>query len=151
GKKLIRDDLKMRITLPRRNDSTAQIRLDHINLRRHRTVKESEIDRVAMAALVARVQAGKDCNAGIQPGQNIGHRDADLARRPFDRSRDAHESAERLNRKVIARQVTKWTGAAEARDGTEDKTRIYVEQFLRAQPKSIRTGCLEILQKYIAT
>src|SRR5262245_62052133 len=26
GKKLIRDDLKMRITLPRRNDSTAQIR-----------------------------------------------------------------------------------------------------------------------------
>src|SRR5262249_61631895 len=140
-----------RLPLARRHAPTPQIGWGPVYLRRHCTVKEREIDRIAMAALVARMQAGKDCNAGIQPGQNIGHRDADLARRPFDRSRDAHESAERLNRKVIARQVTKWTGAAEARDGTEDKTRIYVEQFLRAQPKSILTGCLEILQKYIAT
>ena len=140
----------MRVALARRHHATGEVGLGEIHLAGHRTVEEGQVDGVTVAGPLTSVQAAEHGNRRVQSGEHIRHRDADLARGPFDGACNAHQAAERLDGEIIAGQVAERACAAEAGNGADDEAGIDGEQLFRAQAETIGAGGTEVFQEDVA-
>ena len=73
---------EVRVALRLGHLSAREVRLRDVHLRRDPAVEQPEVDRVAVAAAAARVEAREDRGRRVVPRQDINHRDPDLVRRP---------------------------------------------------------------------
>jgi aminoglycoside phosphotransferase family enzyme/predicted kinase len=149
-KQLVWDDLQVGVALPRGHLAAAQVRLGEVDLGCHGTIQQRQVDGVAVPRCGAGVEAGEHSHRRVQPRQHVGHRHADLARRPLDRAGNAHQSAQCLDREVVAGQVAERSSPAEPGDRADDQPRVEGQERLGPQAEPVGAGGFEVFQKHIA-
>jgi hypothetical protein len=117
-------------------------------------VEQCEVDVLAHARQVARLQSGQDGGARIEAGEDVGERHADLDRaRAFfavGASGDAHETAHALHQEVVARALRIRPRVAEAGDGAIDEARVDRVRRGIVEPVLREAADLEVLDDHVA-
>jgi hypothetical protein len=110
-----------------------------------------QVDRHALpgAGAVALAQRGEHRGRRVEAGDHVDQRDAGLARR-VGRPGDAHQPAERLDERVVARQVAPAL-LAEARDLAVDDARVALCGLLVAEPEALQGAGLEVRHDDVGT
>ena len=117
-------------------------------------VEQRGVDMLALAAAFAMCQRSEHANGGVQAGEDIGQRHADL-HRPGALLRiaapgQAHQPAEALDHEVVAGTRSVGAVLAETGDRAIDQPRIDRLQAFVIQPVGGQPADLEVLQQHIA-
>ena len=120
---------------------------------RHLGVEQGHVDMLAFAGALGVAQGGLDGDRGVEPGEEIGHGDADLLRATAGQvvafAGDAHQAAHALDGVVVARALPVGAGLAEAGDGAIHQARVDGAQAFIVQPVSGHVADLEVFDEHM--
>ena len=121
---------------------------------RHAHVQQRQVDVLAAAGVLARLQRGQDGGAGVQPGEDVGERHAHLHRAAavlaVGAAGDAHQPAHALDQEVVAGAVRIRPALPEAGDGAVHQARVERAQGGIVQPVLRQAPGLEVLHQHVA-
>ena len=135
------------------NDASIKVTHAKIGQRRHLHVQQRHVDVLSQSGHMPFVDRGKDGNRRIKRGQLIGDRHPGLsgaaARRTVGITGNAHEAAQRLHDRVVARPLGVRPGLAEAGDRAIDQPRIDRLQDFKIEPVARKRSYLVVLDQHI--
>ena len=122
---------------------------------RQRRGHERNVDSLAARqSAIPRGEACEDRDRGLEPGDDVDDRDADL-RRPatvlIARAGDRHEAGCCLDDEVVARALGVTPGRAIAGDGEVDEARVDRRQLVVAEAQSSQRAGSEVLDQRVRT
>jgi hypothetical protein len=91
------------------------------------------------------VQASQDRRRGVQPGEHVHQRHADLVRRPVLGAGDRHQAALGLCHEVVAGPPRRLALGAESRDRAVHDRRVALAHRLVAHAQPVGAADLEVL------
>ena len=147
---LVRRDVRVLVAQPRRVLAGRQVVHALVGQPRDMGVQHADVDLLPLPGQVAMPQRRQDADAAIQPGEQVGHRHADLLRQPVGLAGQAHDAAHRLDQAVVARPRRIRPGLAEAGDRAVDQPRKPGMQLLVAQAVFRQRADLEVLHQDVA-
>ncbi len=151
GEVLVRHDVRVCVAQAPRRHAGGQVVEGLVGQAGDLHVEQGHIDVLADAADVAVGEGGEHRGGGVQPGEDIGQRHADLHRTGaflvVGAPGEAHQAAQALDHEVIAGALGIGAGLAEAGDRTVDQLRVDLLQRFIVEAIGLEPADLEVLQQ----
>ena len=124
---LVRHDVRVRVAHAARHRAADQVVGGLVGQAGDLHVEQRQVDVLALAGAVAVRERGQHADGGVQAGEDVGQRDADLLRArallAVGAAGDAHQPAHALDQEVVAGALRVRAGLAEAGDRAVDQAR----------------------------
>src|SRR5688500_3952326 len=118
---------------------------------RDRGLEHRDVDELSGAVALARGQRGEDPDRAVEPGREVGDRDADLHRLALLLARDAHEAAQSLHDDVERRPVGVRAVLSPAGDRAVDEPRVRTHEVLRVEAEVAHRAGPKVLDDDVGT
>ena len=113
-------------------------------------VQHADVDLLPLPCRIAMAQRGKDADAAIQAGEQVGDRHAYLLRHPVRLPGQAHHPAHRLDQAIVAGSWRVRSGLPEAGNRAVDQAWKHCVQIIVTQSVFRQRADLEVLHQYVA-
>ncbi len=149
GEHLVGHQIGVSVAEPARRRPGGEVVHALVRGHRDRGVEKRQVDLLAPPGAVALGEGGLHRDHPVEPGEEIGDRDARLHRLPVGLSGHRHEPGHALDDVVVARPRRVGAGVPEPGDRAPHEPRVHLRQHVPADPEPIEAAGLEVLDQRI--